>query len=150
MDSLPAEILLEIGEIDKQTYRGMLAIPKFARAVTCGYRLDVMVKCKYEYLNLLTNMKCHNNPHSHKQSLTIRCAGSQQLRWGSNTNNTIDMDFFFFFHVNKIGYRSCINGTSYKNNSSFYGNTGFIQYRTADNRRVQILVSGHYQIFNKY
>ena len=50
MYSLPTEILLEIGKTDKSTYRGMLAIPKFARGVTVGYRLDAMVAAKYNYI----------------------------------------------------------------------------------------------------
>lgn len=53
MNALPAEILLEIGAVDKTTYRSMLAIPKFAHAVTIGYRLDMMVKSGYEYLRIL-------------------------------------------------------------------------------------------------
>ena len=43
MNSLPAEILLEIGKTSLATYVSMLAIPKFARKVTVGYRLDIMV-----------------------------------------------------------------------------------------------------------
>lgn len=53
MNAIPAEILLEIGKIDKPTYRGMLAIPKFARAVTVGYRLDTMAAANYNYRCLL-------------------------------------------------------------------------------------------------
>ena len=52
MNSLPAEILLEIGKTNISTYRGMLAIPKFALAVTVGYRLDMMVG-KYDYKKIL-------------------------------------------------------------------------------------------------
>ena len=49
MDTIPIEIMLEIGKTDIATYRGMLAIPKFARAVTVGYRLDMMVVTGYKY-----------------------------------------------------------------------------------------------------
>ena len=42
MYAIPVEILLEIGKTDLETYKGMLAIPKFARGVTIGYRLDIM------------------------------------------------------------------------------------------------------------
>ena len=49
MNGLPAEILLEIGETGLETYKGMLAIPKFARAVTIGYRLNVMLRYGYNY-----------------------------------------------------------------------------------------------------
>ena len=44
MDTIPTEILLEIGKTDLETYVGMLAIPRFARAVTVGYRLDMLVR----------------------------------------------------------------------------------------------------------
>ena len=49
MNTIPAEILLEIGKTDLATYRGMLAIPKFALAVTIGYRLDRMVDTGYNF-----------------------------------------------------------------------------------------------------
>ena len=42
MDLLPVEILLYIGLISEETYHGMLAVPRFARAVTCGYILEAM------------------------------------------------------------------------------------------------------------
>lgn len=44
MDSIMTELVLWIGMMDIETYRGMIAIPKFARAVTCGYRLNAMEK----------------------------------------------------------------------------------------------------------
>lgn len=42
MNTLPQEILLIIGTDNIETYRGMLAIPKFARAITAGIRLNMM------------------------------------------------------------------------------------------------------------
>lgn len=60
MDTLPPEILLIIGTDNIETYRLMLAIPKFARAVTVGIRLDMMeasgveVKFMQEFLYLYT------------------------------------------------------------------------------------------------
>ena len=42
MDTLPVEILLVIGTDCIESYRGMLAIPRFARAITAGIRLDMM------------------------------------------------------------------------------------------------------------
>lgn len=44
MDYLPIEILLKIGTIDQSVYIAMLAIPKFARALTIGFRLDTMTQ----------------------------------------------------------------------------------------------------------
>lgn len=63
MDTLPVEILLIIGTDNIETYRGMLAIPKFARVVTAGIRLDMMeasgceVKFKQNLLRLYTSNK---------------------------------------------------------------------------------------------
>ena len=71
MDALPAEILLEIGKTSLATYVSMLAIPKFARAVTVGYRLDMMVVAGYEYNNILNSLYC-----GHIAAMK-RCAGSQ-------------------------------------------------------------------------
>ena len=59
MLSLPAEILLEIGKTGLETYKGMLAVPKFARAITIGYRLDIMERCKYNYRNIITRPTAH-------------------------------------------------------------------------------------------
>ena len=70
MDSLPAEILLEIGKTDLETYVGMLAIPRFARKVTVGYRLDMMIAARYEYNNILNSLCTH-------ESIIKRCSGSQ-------------------------------------------------------------------------
>ena len=71
MLSLPAEILLEIGKIDKVTYRSMLAVPKFARAVTIGYRLDIMEANGYDYSGLFRgscgfNVVRTRGPHTMK------------------------------------------------------------------------------------
>ena len=55
MDALPVEILLEIGRTDLADYHGMLNIPKFARAVTIGYRLDMMLVAGYNYKKILNN-----------------------------------------------------------------------------------------------
>lgn len=71
MLGLPAEILLEIGKVDIETYCGMLAIPKFAHAVTVGYRLDMMIasdyKFKYDHMSIQNNRKYRivrkNGPH---------------------------------------------------------------------------------------
>lgn len=42
MNTLPVELLFVIGTDCIESYRGMLAIPRFARAVTVGTRLDMM------------------------------------------------------------------------------------------------------------
>ena len=55
MDALPVEILLEIGRTDLADYHGMLNIPRFARAVTIGYRLDMMLVAGYNYKKILNN-----------------------------------------------------------------------------------------------
>lgn len=49
MNDLPAEILLLIGLTDQETYRGMLAIPKFVRVITIGYRLTAMEKFGFNF-----------------------------------------------------------------------------------------------------
>ena len=78
MNSLPAEILLEIGRTDLETYKGMLAIPKFTRAVTIGYRLDMIAtNCDYKFIrNRLPGLKALVN-FSGKSIKTI--VNSQQL-----------------------------------------------------------------------
>ena len=54
MNDIPVEILLLIGLNDQETYRGMLAIPKFARAVTIGYRLNAMEKFGFDFVGYWT------------------------------------------------------------------------------------------------
>ena len=119
MNSLPAEILLEIGKIDKVTYRGMLAIPGFTRTVTIGYRLDIMISCKYDHIKLLPNIKTCSH-----HSFTIRSAGSQLVKWGTwSYKPSIYADIRFEDHTAAIGYVSSLSGTSYKHRT-YYGNDG--------------------------
>ena len=61
MDVLPVEILLEIGKTNLATYRGMLAIPMFARAVTIGFRLNMMAAVNYDYNKMLLHKCCYNH-----------------------------------------------------------------------------------------
>ena len=61
MYTIPVEILLEIGRTDLETYKGMLAIPKFARAVSIGYRLDVMADDIWFVRDSLPNLKSRVN-----------------------------------------------------------------------------------------
>lgn len=49
MNSLPVEILLLIGLTDQKTYRSMLAVPRFARVITAGYRLNAMAKFGFNF-----------------------------------------------------------------------------------------------------
>mgnify|MGYP003419468995 FL=1 len=54
MNDIPVEILLLIGLNDQETYRGMLAIPKFTRAITIGYRLNAMEKFGFDFVGYWT------------------------------------------------------------------------------------------------
>lgn len=64
---LPCELLLQIGLIDIQTYVAMLAIPIFARTITCGYRLTAMekfgVKCHVTQNGIAWNRMSGNIPY---------------------------------------------------------------------------------------
>ena len=76
MDALPVEILLEIGRTGLATYVGMLAIPKFARAATIGYRLDMMAAANYDYKKLLF----HDYDYDYdKTSISVRRSRSEKM-----------------------------------------------------------------------
>ena len=119
MLSIPAEILLEIGRTDLKTYRGMLAVPKFARAVTIGYRLDIMEANGYNY-----SIMMHNNLPKDRIIGFQRSARTQFLTFvgDKNADNIrayiviCDVSVYAGFETIQ-GYCWCIKHTSY--NSGF-------------------------------
>lgn len=58
MLSLPSDIILKIGMEDKKAYIAMLAIPRFARLLTAGIRLDSMEKFGYS-----VSIACYTRNH---------------------------------------------------------------------------------------
>ena len=120
MDVLPVEILLEIGKTNLATYRGMLNIPKFTRAVTIGYRLDMMVKSEYAYDKIL-------NSHRGRVATMKRCADSQiftrcvHVVYAWETYLSVVKPFITIediHHGSNVIYDS-YNGASYYNNQKY-------------------------------
>ena len=75
MNTLP----VEIGKIDVKTYRSMLAIPKFARTVTIGYRLDIMMKAGFNHANF---MSIPRNYYDGTVINSIRRKNTYTCEWG--------------------------------------------------------------------
>ena len=109
MNNLPAEILLEIGKTNISTYRGMLAIPKFALAVTVGYRLDMMVG-KYDYKKLFQTIYISAyNMSTNVEIETRRIQKHEFIRGISNNHNgyIIIMDHSVNKHYDSYRGLSC-------------------------------------------
>lgn len=130
MNALPAEILLEIGKIDVKTYRSMLNIPRFARAVTIGYRLDIM-KSGYDYkkvINIHDNIwefdYIYTSIRTNHNMILTRFICKSQERIASYI--IINVNYHDSLSQNNTGYDSSrAGGTGQGNN--YYFNDGYIQ-----------------------
>ena len=135
MNALPAEILLEIGRVDKQTYRGMLAIPRFARAVSVGYRLDIMVG-NYKHERII-NFHMTRKRGSHiSKLLSHRSIITNRLYLSFIISDHDDNEKYTYYYVGPYSSTACgvihsiDNGSRTMNSSQFYGGFNVSQHGT--------------------